>query len=199
MSQFKFLIKNLALGYIKPKVFNAEIVDSETSDKSSYLGTYVFSNLEIPAGEYKDNDGKTIKFDGIRIDTVLFDVGIAKNIVLTAINGHDGTIKQFINLSDYDIKASGIIIGQSDASNAGFDVKNTNAVPEIEIRKFNAIAKVPQEIEVISEFLDFFDISTVVITNASFSQREGFRDSVLFNFSMLSDRPVELKQASKSK
>ncbi|QCW20332.1 tail-related protein [Flavobacterium phage FPSV-S1] len=199
MKQYNFLIKNLGLGLIKPKPFTKTQADQEITDRYSYLGTPVFSNLQIPAGEYKDNDGNTVQFDGIRVDTAIFEVTLSKNIVSTAINGRDGTVKQFISNGDYEIKCSGIIVGQSDASNAGFDVKYTNSVPEIEIRKFNAIAKIPQEIEVVSEYLDFFDISTVVITEASFAQREGFRDSILFNFSMLSDRPIELKQATKPK
>lgn len=159
----------------------------------SYVGTPVFSNLEIPAGQYKSLKGEVIQFDGIRIDTVLFDVSIEKNIVRTPINGRDGTVKQFISMGDYAISCQGIIIGETDAVNAGFDVSETNLVPETEIRKLNEIMKVPQEIEVVSEFLDFFDVSTVVIEGANFSQREGFRDSIYFSCGMLSDAPIELK------
>lgn len=193
MSEFNFILDNTGFKNLKPKKFDEVDVEQEAVKKYSYLGTPVFSNLEIPAGQYKDNNGETIVFDGIRIDTVLFDVSIEKNIVRTPINGRDGTVKQYISLGDYSIACQGIIIGETDAVNAGFSVKETNLVPELEIRKLNAIFKVPQEIEVISEFLDFFDISTVVIQGGGFSQREGFRDSVYFSFGMLSDTPIELK------
>lgn len=191
--QLRFITTGLGVQLLKPKLFDVDSIQNEESDRMSYLGTSVFSNLEIPAGQYKNIKGEVIPFDGIRIDTVLFDVSIEKNIVRTPINGRDGTVKQYISLGDYAISCQGIIIGESDAVNAGFDVTETNVVPETEIRKLNEIMRVPQEIEVVSEFLDFFDVSTVVIEGASFSQREGFRDSIYFSCGMLSDAPIELK------
>lgn len=191
--QLRFITTGIGIQLLKPKLFDVDSVPNEDNDRMSYLGTPVFSNLEIPAGQYKNLQGETIPFDGIRIDTVLFDVTIEKNIVRTPINGRDGTVKQFISLGDYAISCQGIIIGESDAVNAGFDVTETNLVPESEIRKLNEIMKVPQSIEVYSEFLDFFDVSTVVIEGANFQQREGFRDSVYFSCGMLSDAPIELK------
>lgn len=193
MIDLNFFIDTNGFTNLGIKKFDVDKTDEEKITKYSYLGTPVFSNLEIPAGQYKNNKGEIIQFDGIRIDTVLFDVSISKNIVKTAINGRDGTVKQFISMGDYEINAQGIIIGASDANNGGFSVSETNRVPESEIRKFNEIIQVPQEIEVISEFLDFFDISTVVFEGANVGQREGFRDSVFFSFGMLSDTPIELR------
>lgn len=191
--QLRFITTGLGVQLLKPKLFTVDSVEDEPTDRMSFLGTPVYSNLEVPAGQYKNLDGETVPFDGIRIDTVLFDVTIEKNIVRTPINGRDGTVKQYISLGDYAIACQGIIIGESDAANAGFSVSQTNAVPEEEIRKLNEIMKVPQEIEIVSEFLDFFDVSTVVIEGANFSQREGYRDSVYFSMGMLSDAPIELK------
>lgn len=191
--QIRFLTTGLGIQLLKPNLFTVDSSPIEESDRVSYLGTSVFSNLEIPAGKYKNLKGESIPFDGIRIDTVLFEVSIDKNIVRTPINGRDGTVKQYISLGDYAISCQGIIIGESDAVNSGFDVNETNLVPEEDIRKLNEIMRVPQEIEIESEFLDFFDVSTVVIESATFSQREGFRDSIYFSLGMLSDTPVELK------
>lgn len=191
--QLRFITTGIGIQLLKPKLFDVTSTPNEETDRMSYVGTPVFSNLEIPAGQYKSLKGEVIPFDGIRLDTVLFDVSIEKNIVRTPINGRDGTVKQFISLGDYAISCQGIIIGESDAVNAGFDVTETNVVPESEIRKLNEIMRVPQEIEVVSEFLDFFDVSTVVIEGANFSQREGFRDSIYFSCGMLSDAPIELK------
>lgn len=194
IGKFNFDLQDIVVQNLKPLIFTPGDPDAEPVDRYSYLGTPVYSNLEIPAGQYKTNEGETVAFDGIRLDSVVFDVSIDKNIIRTPINGRNGTIKQFISMGDYVINAVGVIIGQTDASNAGFDVTSTGRVPENELRKLNAILNCPQEIEVVSEFLDFFEISTVVIEGATFSQREGYRDSVYFALGMLSDTPVELKQ-----
>jgi hypothetical protein len=194
VNKFNFDLQNLGIQNLKPKLFNVPENDQEEAFKFSFLGTPVYSNLEIPAGQYKDNQGRVVEFEGIRLDTVLFDVSIDKNIVRTAINGRNGTVKQFISMGDYAINVQGVIIGKTQANNASFDVEQTGTVPEEEIRKLNQIINCPQEIEVISEFLEFFEISTVVVEGGGFSQREGFRDSVYFSFGMLSDTPIELKQ-----
>lgn len=191
--QLKFITTGLGVQLVKPKLFTVDSVEDENAYKMSYIGTPVYSNLEIPAGEYRSLQGDVIAFDGIRIDTVLFDVNIEKNIIRTAISGRDGTEKQYISLGDYAINCQGILIGESDATNSGFSVEKTDRVPEAEIRKLNEIMRVPQEVEIISEFLDFFDISTVVIEGADFGQREGFRNSIYFSLRMLSDTPIELK------
>lgn len=191
----RFILDGLGLSTVEPEVFETETLEKEVTDRYSYLGTPVISNLEIPAGRYFTNEDKLVDFEGIRIDSILFDVNIEKNIVSTPINGRNGTVKQYISMGDYVCNCQGVIIGQTDASNAGFDVSSTNAIPEAEIRKLNKILRVPQSIEVVSEFLDFFDISTVVVLDCRFTQREGFRDSVYFNLTLLSDEPIELRNA----
>lgn len=172
-----------------------QTVDSETAYRSM-LGTPVYSNLIIPSGQYKDLDGRTVAFAGLRLDTILFEVIPTKNIVRTPMNGStNGTVKQYISLGDYEVRGSGIITGSSfESGGAGkFNVERSEDVPEEEIRKINEIFKVPQEVEIVSEFLDFFDISTVVIDRLRISQIEGYRDSLLIDIEMISDNPVELR------
>lgn len=191
MSTFEFFAKDLLSKNVKR--FSPIDKEDEETARYSYLGTPVFSNLEIPAGLYIDDQGNTINFDGMRFDTALISVTIEKNIVRTAINGLNGTVKQFVSLGDYAIDVQAIIVGQTDANNSGFEVTATDRVPETEIRKLNKILQVPQEIEVVSEFIDFFDVSTVVTTGGNITQREGYRDSVFASFGLLSDTPIELK------
>ncbi len=171
----------------------ASVPEEEAFDKYSLLGTPVYSNFEIPAGEYTDLSGNKIQFRGIRIDSCLIDISQERNIIRTAISGVNGTIKQFISDGDYVINLSGIIFGISNEGNSGMEMANIIGVPEEEIRKFKAICSVPREIEVVSKFLDFFDISTVVISSPSFSEIEGKRNQISFTLNMYSDKPIELK------
>ncbi len=183
---------------IKAEIYKQNINQDADSEASfmSMLGTPVYSNLIIPSGQYKDIEGRVISYTGLRLDTILFDVTPTKNIVTTSMNGStNGTVKQYISLGDYEIRGTGLITGSSFESGGGskFNVERLEDVPEEEIRKINEIFKIPQEIEIVSEFLDFFDISTVVVTRLRISQLEGYRDSLLLDIEMISDNPVELK------
>lgn len=199
MKNFNFAINDLlinaqgrAFSEVKSSLLSTEI-EEEAFDKRSLFGTPVYSNLEIPAGEYTDLEGKTIKYEGIRIDTIMFDVSQERNIVRTQISGRNGTVKQFISDGDFVINCTGIITGRSVEQSKGFQVQNVVGAPEEEIRKLKAICSIPKEIEVVSEFLDFFDITTVVINSPSYSQKEGSRGEILFQMQMYSDQPIELK------
>ncbi|QHB38499.1 structural protein [Flavobacterium phage vB_FspM_lotta8-1] len=182
-----------ATSELKSSLFSREEIEEESFDKRSIFGTPVYSNLEIPAGEYTDLEGRVVRFEGIRIDAVLFDLSQERNIVRTQISGRNGTIKQFVSDGDIVISCQGIITGKSTEENKGFSMNSIVGVPEEEIRKLSAICSVPREIEVVSEFLDFFDITTVVISAPSFAQKEGNRGEILFSLQMYSDQPVELK------
>jgi hypothetical protein len=187
-------VKGRAASELKTALYRDSLAtEKESFDKRSMFGTPVYSNLEIPAGLYTDLDGSVINFDGVRLDTVLFDVSQERNIVRTAVSGKAGTVKQFIADGDYIINVQGLISGESFKTNSGFGVQAVNGIPEEEIRKVKAICSIPKEIEVISSFLDLFDITTVVITAPFFAEREGFRNEIFFACSMISDKPIELK------
>lgn len=200
MENYKFLIKEGALesqgranSERKEIAFKKLQANQETASKQSMFGTPVYSNLEIPAGRYTDLKGNTIQYEGIRIDTVMFDVNKERNIVRTQISGRNGTIKQYISDGDFVINCTGILTGRSSSSGKSFSVSNVTGAPEEELRKLVAICSIPREIDVISEFLDFFGITTVVINAPSFAQKMGSRGEILFTLQMFSDTPVELK------
>jgi hypothetical protein len=166
-------VKGRTISELKTAVYRETLVSSEEDfDKRSLFGTPVYSNLEIPAGSYTDLDGNVINYEGVRIDTVLMDVSQERNIIRTAVAGKAGTVKQFIADGDYIINCQGLITGESFATNSGFGVQATAGVPEEEIRKLKIICSVPQEIEVVSSFLDFFDITTVVIMTPTFAKKK---------------------------
>lgn len=176
-----------------PKYFPNQSTGEQPVDRTSYLGTPVFSNMEIPSGKYKTLDGKTIQFEGIRIDAVLFIVSQSKNIVTTAIQGQNGTVKEYVSDGDFSITVSGMIVGESNESGKVFTVADTpNNYPESDVRKLIEICKIPTSIEIVSEFLDFFEIRNVVIESFSFDQKQGDRRSQPFQIQMISDAPVEL-------
>ena len=51
-------------------------------DKELYIGTLgnpVYTNLEIQAGKYRDEEGREVTFDSIRLDTVLLTISQSKS------------------------------------------------------------------------------------------------------------------------
>ena len=193
--QQEFILKGAALQAVKTLVFTKrestikrendpefpiqEIVEDEAI-KTSVLGTPIFSNLEIPAGSFVDLDGNAIAFQGLTLDTVLFRVTQSKNIVTTAVQGRNGTVKEYVSDGDFSITIDGMIVSE-----------DQNTYPEVEVTKLLEIVRVPEQVRIISEFLDFFDISDVVIEGYDIPQQRGFRNMQPFSLRMISDEAID--------
>lgn len=149
----------------------------------SYLGTSVFSNLEITAGKYTNLDGEQISYEGLTIDTVLFDVSQSKNIVTTEIQGRNGTIKEYISDGDFSVNINGLIVSE-----------DANLYPEDGVSLLIDILKVQSTIPIVSRFLnDVFGITNVVVVGYSLPQMEGTPNTQPFSIQCLSNDPVELE------
>jgi hypothetical protein len=167
--------------------------DEHTSDKvppEASFGLPVFTSLEFEGGQFKPLDGGVISWQPLRIDTVLMTVNMTKNIVTTAIQGRNGTVKEYASDGDYQINIRGVLAGTGQ-----------NEYPAIEVEALSRILTVPDTIKVTSEFLGRFGsispfgvegIQDVVVESFSFPQSEGFHNVQLFNINLLSDTPIEL-------
>jgi hypothetical protein len=134
----------------------------------SPLGSIVYSNL-ILEGELKIND-------------CLISVSNVKNVVLTPISGRNGTIKEYINRGDYEVRVYGNIV-------ADFG----NFFPTAKMREFRRIMELETEIIVSSAFLNHFNITTCVVLDYNVNEKAATRNSVPFNILMVSDEPIEIK------
>lgn len=144
------------------------------------MGTPVFSNLDLSGGSYTDNDGVTHRFIGVKIDTVLFIVNNSKNIVKTAVQGLNGTIKEYISDGDAQISIKGIIVG-------GY-----NKYPFDEVQILQALLDAPVPIGVNSYYLNNFGIYNIVIESFAFPQNMGSYSQQPFEINAISDAPAEL-------
>jgi hypothetical protein len=177
----------------------------QASNKISFLGTPVVSNLEIPSGTYTNLKGVDVDFEGLRIDTVLFTVSQTKNIIKTPIMGKNGTVKEYISDGDYVITGSAIIIGETNEGSGAGETNSQGGAPQIlsktdignnypsrDVKRFIEICKVPRQIQVFSAFLGYWDISHVVIEAYDVPQEKGVSNYQVVSFSMVSDIPIEL-------
>ncbi|MBD3748936.1 MAG: hypothetical protein IE931_05525 [Sphingobacteriales bacterium] len=115
-------------------------------------------------------------------DWPLLDVSAAKNIVKTPLKGKDGTVKEYINIDDYQITIRGILINY-----------NSDEYPEDLVNSLHQLFKVNQEMQVTTALLNLLDIHNIVITDLKLPEVEGYSNIQPYVISALSDEPVELK------
>ena len=170
---------------IKSKIIAFDSFNSDTPDKQSLLNTPIFDSIifgELNGSNvYKDINGTEYSYKPLQVDLAIITVSQTKNIVTTAIQGKNGTIKEFISDGDYQISINGIIW------------INDNIYPEDDVQTFINIMKVPQSIKIFSNFVNMFGISEIVITDYSLPQQEGMRNQQAFTINAISDAPINLE------
>ncbi|HTF18157.1 MAG TPA: DUF6046 domain-containing protein [Chryseolinea sp.] len=149
---------------------------------TSYLGTPIYSNLQLKNGQYQDPvTGQIIKYSGLRVDSALFEVSGDKNIVETEVQGRDGTIKELISNRDYRVQISGLLISNL-----------INVAPVEEKNVLIRLTNAKTSLEV-SSFLNDFGIYNIVVNSYSISEVQGKRGLVQFSLSCVSDQPYDLE------
>jgi len=183
------LVKTQLLKKVLPNL------ESDTGTHTSYLGTTVYDSLVL--GELNETNtyinilGEGVEYAPIRFNEVLLDVSMIRNIVSTAVQGRNSTIKQYISDSDYSILVNGRISGKWNGSTWS---KNGQYYPEQEIQNLVNICKAGYMIPVTSNYLNnIFGIEHIVIQDYRLAQSEGGRYSQVFELNCLSDQDVILE------
>ena len=175
--KFAFTLKSLGIEFLHGKLYDLALDDLEADRdvfSSDFFGSEMWDNLTL---RYKvDEDTKT----EVRIDMVLMDVSLTKNIIKTALQGMNGTVKEHISDGDYIINIKGALFGFN------------NGYPESVVLDLLHILKQPQSIEVDSNFLLHFDINEIVIENYKLEAKEGQGNYQFFEINAVSDVPQEL-------
>lgn len=165
------------------------VVRDETREEvpmTSYLGTPVYSNLILKSEGIENVVGNPNSLNpdngatDLRLDTVLMTVEQTKNIVKTVIQGRSkGTIKEYISDGDFLVSVYGKIIFE--------DYMNPQQFPESELNKFYKFMGVTNEIQVASNFLKIFGITSVVVDTYKVYEIEGYRNQVEIEIKFSSD------------
>jgi len=198
IGEAKMILKGAGLALIKPKFYKVD-VDTKDEEKldardfDGYIGNMsgmpVFDSITFknPAGNNtqlfdKDNPQGLVNATNLTLITALISVNKNKNIVLTKIQGRNGTVKEYVSDDDYQISIKGTIVG-----------KYSNKRPIDEVKKLENYCNFNGEIEIVCNFLNDLGVNTVVITSHSKSQREGTRNVVDFEIQCLQETPYEIK------
>lgn len=119
----------------------------------------------------------------------LISINMEKNIVTTALQGRNGTIKEYISDGDYNITV--------DAGVSTYQVQNEEneidiSYPIDAVKELQELLALPEALEVQSDFLDIFGIDSTVVKSFSL-QQETHSNRQSINIQMLSDRAYEIR------
>lgn len=194
--QIAITAKGVGLGILKPKLFTvdaARMADEDSVnepgvgiynyDKTSIFGTPVFDVVTLENVDWTDFNGVSNLAEDLVLDIAIVEVDMPRNIVRTPISGRNGTVKEYMSDGDYEIKITGSLVN-----------KLATIPPEALVRMLHAHCMAQKETSVTSTLLSFFNIYSIVITNARFMQRVGARNVIDYELQCVSETPFELKQ-----
>lgn len=204
----EFVLTSAPARITREIIFGGEAITIEeaqlaASDGMSYLGTLVYGPLIFNSGRYFEQDDvlqeDPIQYEGLKMHTVLTQVSMVKNVIVTPINGRNSTVKEYISDGDYNISIFGSLVGEN-VGDLFDDVENAeiqdigNFAPEVDMARLKTILTVPDAITLTSDFLSIFNISTCVVVDFNIPQKEGTRDMQPFQINLLSDTPIDLNE-----
>ena len=148
----------------------------------SMLGTPVYDDITFPAGAYINNEGITIPFVGLSLQSFKIVVTGEKKIIRTPVSGRNGDVKEYVNQMDYNISIDGKV------------TELLNVFPADQLNNWGRIWENPESIYVISRFLnEIWGITSVVITRFSVSPVVGSRNEVDLRINAVSDNGFDAK------
>ncbi len=150
--------------------FSSVELTAPITDISFWNDRYVLTQLHL-----RKADGRTLT-----IDDAIVSVSLKKEIVRTALVGLNGTIKEYINQSDYDIRISVGIVATRDG-------QIVDEYPQEGISIVRDFLLENEALEVQSIFLDLFGIDQMVIADFSLSQQTASNRQVI-EIKAISDR-----------
>jgi len=148
----------------------------------SSLGTVVYSSLLFNSGRVLDQNGNELyKWSDFKIDDCLIQVNQSKKIVITEIQGRDGTVKEYIGMDDFQVQITGRLNGDY-----GVNPKDATA----ELKK---ILSAGQPLAITNWWVQNLDIVNIVVKDFNFAQVEGEYSTQYFSINAMSDKVVEAR------
>lgn len=147
------------------------VSSTPTALAQSVLGTPIYEQITL-----RDGDSE-YTFP----DWPLIDIAYTKNIVKTPIKGRNGTVKEYINIDDYQIAIRGILINYVN-----------DEYPYDLLSQLETFCKINRELQVTSPVINLLDVHNIVIADVRYPEVEGINHIQPFIIQCLSDEPVEL-------
>lgn len=147
------------------------IFEGEASIRHNLLGLPIWDIITLkyigPIDSYLYN-----------FNCVLMTITQVRNVIVTPINGLDGTIKEYISDGDYKINLKATIVSDAPDFYPGYDISN-----------IKSLLSIKDNIEIYSTILNnYMGIDSVVVTSWTINQNEqGMRNVQNVEIELLSD------------
>ena len=159
----------LAPGLYRPPLAS-DLPEVSTSGSTDWVGVPTLTSLTLQLGDQK-----------LELKECVCTVTLEKNIIQTALQGRNGTIKEYINEGDYQVEIVAALTSECDQ------------YPKEEIQKLMSFLKVNDSLLVDEEsFLGLFGITNLIVKSYGFSQ-ETHSNRQTFTICCLSDTAYEIK------
>lgn len=154
-------------------------------DGNALLGKVVQFPVVVEAFTYrvrKDGEFQDKDFEQYQLPvTCLIDITLQKNIVVTAIQGRNGTVKELISNGDYRVRIRGALVGDG------------QAYPMEDVQKLQELAAVPAAFPVSGWLFEVLGISYLVLENLDFPSFEGMTNTQPFTMDCISDNTPDIQ------
>jgi hypothetical protein len=146
----------------------------------SELGTDVVQDITFKSVTYTAPDGTQYTTPELKLYMMLLSVVIPKVIVKTAIQGVDGTVKEYIGQDDAQVTISGVLTAKNGER------------PQTQMQDLKSVVDARVPIRVVCDYLADLNIFELVIQSANFPQKAGGYSTQEFVLNCISDTPVEI-------
>lgn len=116
----------------------------------------------------------------------IVEIARQKNIVITDIQGGDGTVKEFISGGDYAVTIKGVLA--SDPMQGQY----ARRYPTREVQALQELIDLNEPLPVSGRLFKLFGIQNLVIRDHSWPPLPGFTNLQAYELRCLSDKPIEL-------
>ena len=146
-------------------------------NKEKYFGTVIQDKVTFRGIDETVKLPESPKHLKFTFHECLFTINLPKNIVTTAMQGRDGTIKEYVANDDYQITLEAGI----DSYLGNEQTDKRFEYPAEQLQELIQILQLPSELAVESDFLNLFKIYSVVVTQFNLTQ-ERIQTGNLFKY-----------------
>lgn len=114
------------------------------------------------------------------LDAAIVQISLPRNIVTTAIQGRNGTVKEYISNGDYQLNVSGVL------------ARRGMGYPKDLVAQMRGFMETDTTIPVTSELLNLLGVYEIVVTDWNLPVNPHI-NCAAYTFTAISDQPIELK------